>query len=87
MHILIFTESAPRPIQCSIHNVCMKVMFVPSMDNHIKREKGFWSKSVSLIMDDFMRFCFGFLSLQTSLLCIVEELAGKGSVAVDISDK
>ena len=37
--------------------------------------------------NDFLRFCLGlvFGSLQTSLLCIVGELAGGGSVAVAVA--
>ena len=66
----------------------MCVCVVPSWTRDL------WSKSISRILADkkivYFRFVWmiffktGFGSSQTSLLCIVEELAGEGSVAVAV---
>ena len=95
--IWIFTESAPRPIQpisFTVLSVCLS-----TFGNPASRWTGdFWLKSILLILAYllmFLRFCgfdellhfFGgerLGSLQTSLLCIVGEIARGGSVAVAV---
>ena len=85
---MIFTESASRPIQSINHNVCVSI---PSWKTPLsggletsgqRAYRYYWHTSTRIFC--VLNIFKVFWSLQTSILCIVGELAGGGSVGVAV---